>query len=157
VAHKEELPEWGRKVLPRLSQLAAKVMKLSTSTNDLKRLEAGPLLGNFLENMKRKLENPGSKKRAFFFSAHESTLAKIMNSLGVFKDRIIPPYSAALIFELHKSFEETEPFVKVMSPSCWYLPLHCQYACQHQNIIPYFALMICAIIRYSTELERMEW
>ena len=85
-------------------------MKAKTSTPELKRLRGGPLLSTFLENMIS--ADRMSEKKAFLYSAHDATLMKLMATLDIL-DPIMPPYSAALIMELHKSLNGDEKYVEV--------------------------------------------
>jgi len=78
-----------------LDHLTGLDMMFRTSTDEAKRLRAGPLLHQILEAMKK------SPKKFLMYSAHDSTLARLMGAMGLF-DSIPPPYASALIFELHQ-------------------------------------------------------
>lgn len=89
----------------------------------MKRLRGGPLLDLLLKNMLAKTgalgySSPeekhmvvgGGGRKMLLYSAHDSTLSRIMNTIGVFHPHN-PPYASSLLVELH--FED-DHFVKVL-------------------------------------------
>lgn len=48
----------------------------------------------------------------FMYSAHDTTVASLLNALDLFND-IPPPYASAVIMELYKSVSNDTNFVKV--------------------------------------------
>ena len=111
-SHGRKLPEWGEKVIGKLQQLDALMMKIEMSTVDVRRLRSGPLLNKFLENMKSKSNHVETPEKVFLYSAHDSTLVRLMSTLNIF-DPLMPPYSAALIVELHRTPHSINSHVKV--------------------------------------------
>lgn len=95
----------------------------------MKRLWGGPLLNLLIKNMQAIAvplggsSNPddahsvshGVNRKMLMYSAHDSTLARIMNTMGVF-DPHCPPYAAALFVELHQHVDTKEYFVEVIKP-----------------------------------------
>jgi len=77
----------------------------------MKRLHGGPFLDMLLKNMENSANGTCSKK-LYMFSAHDSSLTRIMNTLEIFKPHN-PPYAAALMIELHQVFNENDFYVKV--------------------------------------------
>jgi hypothetical protein len=97
----------------------------STYTTEMKRLHGGPLLDLLLKKMLAKtgagllapieegtVLSGGRNSKILMYSAHDSTLARIMNTLGIFHPHN-PPYAAALILELHQNEIDKSHFVKV--------------------------------------------
>lgn len=62
----------------------------------------GPLIGEILEHMKQKSKGTLSPDRELFiYSAHDTTVANILMTLGLF-DTQTPPYTSTILLELHK-------------------------------------------------------
>lgn len=60
----------------------------------------GPLVQDMIKHMTEKEKNQLSPNRSMWiYSAHDSTIASLLNTLGVF-ERQNPPYTAAVIVEL---------------------------------------------------------
>jgi hypothetical protein len=95
----------------------------------MKRLKGGPLLDLLLKNMvaarkKGGFVRPaiedrhsyvvGGNRKMLMYSAHDSTLSRIMNTIGIFFPHN-PPYASALMIELHKSQSNdgSDHFVKI--------------------------------------------
>lgn len=90
----------------------------------MKRLWGGPLLNLLIKNMQAIAghlgSNPGDahsishgvNRKMLMYSAHDSTLARIMNTMGVFEPHM-PNYAAALLVELHQDIETREYYVEV--------------------------------------------
>lgn len=91
------LPNWAKLVFPSpLKALAGLSFATPTFTTELARLKVGP----FIDRIAMQFEDRTSTK-FLIHSAHDTTIAHILNSLHLFEYHC-PPYSAALIFELHK-------------------------------------------------------
>lgn len=74
------------------------------------------LLNEIVENMNRKRNgtlNPDVK--LWVYSAHDSNVAALLNSLNIFNKKL-PPYTAAVILELRKS--ENNAYVVTVSQYC---------------------------------------
>lgn len=56
----------------------------------------------------------GGNRKMLLYSAHDSTLSRIMNTMGVFHPHN-PPYAAAFMLELHWDSDHTDHYVKVRS------------------------------------------
>ncbi|XP_059474786.1 prostatic acid phosphatase-like isoform X2 [Neocloeon triangulifer] len=98
-----ELPNWTKKVFPdRMKDLAAISFSLNAYTEEMKRLKGGPLVGEIVQHMKQKKEKTLTPNRKLFlYSAHDTTVANILMTLGIF-DTQIPAYTSSIILELHK-------------------------------------------------------
>ncbi|OXA61492.1 prostatic acid phosphatase [Folsomia candida] len=120
--HNLTVPLWATLALPKLNDLQAQINTWSTFTDEMKRLRGGPLLDLLLKNMLAKTgalgySSPeekhmvvgGGGRKMLLYSAHDSTLSRIMNTIGVFHPHN-PPYASSLLVELH--FED-DHFVKV--------------------------------------------
>ncbi|CAG2056431.1 unnamed protein product, partial [Timema podura] len=98
------LPEWTKSVYPdKMKPLAEIDFVVPTKTTLLKRLKSGPLLEEMVSNMKKKSENRlVPNRKMFVYSGHDTTVANLLNTLGVF-DPQCPPYDALVLIELRKN------------------------------------------------------
>lgn len=100
------LPEWTREVYPdKLYPISALSFAVKTYTPLLARLKSGPLLKEILTHFKNKSKNKLDPNRNYWvYSGHDTTVANILNTLGVFKaiGYHNPPYTATVLFELRK-------------------------------------------------------
>lgn len=114
-----------------MEMLSARSLATNTSTPELARLKAGFLFRQILEHFSQKIESTLKPDRSlWFYSAHDSTITSVLNSIGLFevlfhfwyfltlnfkvKQFIFQfvcslsqlhssPYAANLLFELYKS------------------------------------------------------
>jgi hypothetical protein len=84
----------------------------------MKRLVAGPMIGKILNNFKIRSEirrdsrpaeespfqNEEPFRRMRLFSGHDTTIAGILNTWGVYNN-MIPPFASALFMEMHRKPE----------------------------------------------------
>jgi lysosomal acid phosphatase len=100
------LPEWTRKVYPdQLLPVSGLSFAVKTYTPVLARLKTGPLLKEILTHFKDKTEKKLTPDRSYWvYSAHDTTVANVLNTLGVFKKMGYhnPPYTSSVMFELRK-------------------------------------------------------
>lgn len=97
------LPEWTKSVYPdKLKPISARQFATSTYTRDLARLKSGPLLKDILIRFKNKTNHDLKPNRnLWFYSAHDTTVANLLNTLKVF-DYQNPPYRACVMLELRE-------------------------------------------------------
>lgn len=101
------LPAWTKTVYPQpMRRLAAMNLASYTRTPALKRLQGGPLLKHWLEDMQH------GKKKSYFYSGHDLTIVNLMRTMGFEFPDFLPDYGAALILELHHSVDGD--FVKAL-------------------------------------------
>lgn len=82
------LPEWTRAVFVpdgAFEELARYWYGFITGTNELKRLRSGSLLKEILDRFKNKTQSLLPDQLMQIYSGHDSTIAGILNSLGVFE------------------------------------------------------------------------
>lgn len=100
------LPEWTKKVYPdEMLPVSGLSFAVKTYTPLLARLKSGPLLKEILTHFKNKVEKKLDPDRSYWvYSAHDTTVANMLNTLGVFKTMGYhnPPYTATVLFELRK-------------------------------------------------------
>lgn len=99
------LPEWTKKVYPdKMYEISGLSFAVKTYTPLLARLKSGPLLKEILTAYKNKTEGRKSKNY-WVYSAHDTTVANMLNTLGVFKALGYhnPPYFSQVLFELIQS------------------------------------------------------
>ncbi|CAG7718142.1 unnamed protein product, partial [Allacma fusca] len=122
--HNLTLPTWTKNYYPeKLKEAAKDLWTIIVAQKEMKRLRGGPLVGDIMlnierlvnENSRRKYRNP--KAKLYLYSGHDSTIATFLGTLDVF-DRQIPPYSSAVIFELHKE-KDTES-----KPGDYFIEIH---------------------------------
>lgn len=69
-----------------LEMLAARCFQTNTSTPELARLKAGFLYREILDHFSQKIESKLWPNRCLWiYSAHDSTIASILNSIGLFE------------------------------------------------------------------------
>lgn len=98
------LPDWTKGVYPdKMFEISGLSFAVKTYTKLLARLKSGPLLKHILKTYKNKTEGSLTPDRnLWIFSAHDTTVANMLNTLDVFKTLGYhnPPYTATILFEL---------------------------------------------------------
>lgn len=83
------LPKWAQKVIVPdgdFCHLNKYFYKMISGTTELKKLKSGFLLKEMLERFKKKALSTLSPDRVlYFYSSHDTTLAPMLNSLGLFE------------------------------------------------------------------------
>lgn len=104
------LPEWTRRVYPdKLFPISGLSFAVKAYTPLLARLKSGPLLKHILKLFKEKSLKQLTPDRSYWvYSAHDTTVANMLNTLGVFKVMGYhnPPFAATIMFELRKLDKE---------------------------------------------------
>lgn len=129
------LPDWAeRAVAPNgiVERIAESHFKLKTATPELARLKVGFLLKEMMEHFTQKIFGTLEPDRSLWlYSAHDETIANVLNSLGLFKvgnlnsklpieSKIIlfptqqhnPPLASSLHLELYKP-NENEHYMQI--------------------------------------------
>ncbi|RZF39400.1 hypothetical protein LSTR_LSTR000921 [Laodelphax striatellus] len=98
-----KLPNWTEKVYPDpLNQLTGKAFTLNAYTPELRRMKGGPLLKNIVNHMIDKIKRPTHKKyQLYLYAGHDSTIAHLLNALGVWEEHA-PEYNSLILIELHE-------------------------------------------------------
>lgn len=131
-----DLPAWTEAVYPEpLCSLSARSFATATYTRQLARLKAGWLVQNILQRFKDKSEGKLFPNRSLWmYSAHDSTVANVLNTLNVF-DWHNPPFTATIMMEMRElngmyfisiyyKNETNEPYLLAI-PNCGtFCPLH---------------------------------
>ncbi|KAF7283655.1 prostatic acid phosphatase-like [Rhynchophorus ferrugineus] len=104
------LPDWAQKVYPKKMLFSVGLsFTLATYTPDLARFKIGPffneLVNYFINRTKTNQESEYYAPKFLMFSAHDTTIANLLNAMGAFEPHS-PPYTSTIIFELHKSAEQ---------------------------------------------------
>lgn len=118
--YNKSLPDWTAKVFPESrGEMARQFKKLrdlsftvDTFTHELKRLKGGPFVQELLDHfeavrhpqppmgsMDKREEAEYQGRKLFIYSAHDTTVAPILHTLGVFNG-LAPPYASMVIVEL---------------------------------------------------------
>lgn len=104
--HGFRLPCWSKNYFPNpLKEISEFAFKLPCFTVPLKRLKCGPLLKDIIGHMDDK-RNGKITQKMWMYSAHDTTLANLMQCLDVY-DGLLPCYSSTIIFEL---FEDSNDY-----------------------------------------------
>ena len=103
-------PDWapeGSSTLEALRNIT-KFSFLALAYNlEMQRLRGGPLVHELLHNFNEKASSVMDKRRKFFmYSGHDTTLAVLMNTIGVYDPHELPPYASVLILELWEQENE---------------------------------------------------
>lgn len=100
------LPEWTKEVYPdKLYPISGLSFAVKTYTPLLARLKTGPLLKEILTHFKNKTMKKLDPDRSYWvYSGHDTTVANMLNTLGVFKTMGYhnPPYASTVMFELRE-------------------------------------------------------
>lgn len=100
------LPDWTKEVYPaKLYPISGLSFATKTYTTLLARLKSGPLLKEILMHFHNKTQGKLEPNRSYWvYSAHDTTVANILNTLGVFEKMGYhnPPYRATVLFELRQ-------------------------------------------------------
>ncbi|XP_017874714.1 PREDICTED: prostatic acid phosphatase [Drosophila arizonae] len=112
--YNKTLPVWAQKVYgsPELTYASNFAFSINTHTRQLARLTAGPLLKDVLSRLETKYKRQLKPDRnVFIYSAHDTTVANLLNTLKLFQLHS-PPYTACILFELRVD-DNDAPFVSV--------------------------------------------
>lgn len=107
------LPLWTKKVFPskEMSYAAGLSLKTNTYNRKLARLKTGPLLKEILDRFMDKISHKLRRQRSLhMYSAHDSTVANLLNTLKMFKVHS-PPYAATVLLEMRQY--KTQPLISV--------------------------------------------
>lgn len=101
------LPDWTKPVYPdKLKPWAAFSFAVDCYTKDLARLKMGPLLNQIIEHFYNKTSTIKRRKnltpKFWVYSAHDITIANVLQSLGAFEYHS-PPYTSTIMFELRSN------------------------------------------------------
>lgn len=96
------LPSWASTLdQEKLNYLAGLNYARYTYTDDLKRLGDGPFFDDLFTKFSKALDTTPAPK-FLVYSAHESTVASVLNGMGVFDNRA-PEFASCVIFEVKKN------------------------------------------------------
>ncbi|XP_071454641.1 prostatic acid phosphatase-like [Hetaerina americana] len=100
------LPDWTKTVYPdKMKYLAAFSFSLPAYTKELQRLKMGNLVGEMVNHFIKKKDatlSPPNRK-LFIYSGHDTTIANLLMTFGVFDPPFSPPYTSTILLELHRS------------------------------------------------------
>ncbi|CAM1314521.1 ACPP (predicted) [Pycnogonum litorale] len=100
IARNMSEPDWIMDVWSQIVRLDNEQFGLLVPSKQMKRLKGGPLLKEFVDHAKAKITNSMSEV-AFLYSGHDTTVATILDTLGVYNG-LQPPYASAIFMELHQ-------------------------------------------------------
>jgi lysosomal acid phosphatase len=104
--YNKTLPDWTKGYYPeKMRGIAAFAFAFKTYTKPLARLKSGPLIKDILMRFRNKATSVLKPDRnLWIYSAHDTTVANLLGSLGLFKQMGYhsPPYRATVLLELRK-------------------------------------------------------
>ncbi|XP_062121652.1 LOW QUALITY PROTEIN: prostatic acid phosphatase [Drosophila sulfurigaster albostrigata] len=112
--YNKTLPVWTQKVYggADLTYVSNFAFSINTYTRQLARLKTGPLLKDILTRFSKKIEKQLHPDRTVFvYSAHDTTIANLLNTLNLFQLHS-PPYTACIMFELRVN-DQNKPLVSL--------------------------------------------
>lgn len=97
------LPKWTSKIYPEyLKNITQDLSSRRSSSVELWRLSAGPLLKSIITDINKKVNNGSNFTQTLHvYSGHDTTIETITRALQIYNN-IKPPYGTALMFELRK-------------------------------------------------------
>uniref|UniRef100_A0A0K8SPS6 acid phosphatase n=2 Tax=Lygus hesperus TaxID=30085 RepID=A0A0K8SPS6_LYGHE len=99
-----KLPDWVKEVYPNpMIEPTVLSFVVPTNTTDMKRLRGGPfikeIINNFWNKVQGKMDPP--TQNVSMYSAHDTTISAVLNSMDVF-NWLPPPFATLVLFELRK-------------------------------------------------------
>ncbi|KAK6629954.1 hypothetical protein RUM43_003775 [Polyplax serrata] len=148
--HGFQLPSWTRDFFPEpLKKISEFAFRLPCYTTPLKRFKCGPLLKDIIQHMEDKIGGNLTEK-IWMYSAHDTTLANLMQCLDVY-DGVIPPYTATVIFELLRAHVEYYVMISYKTPTTFRILRipDCERICPFES----FKLIINSVLPADWEKE----
>ncbi|XP_071040528.1 lysosomal acid phosphatase isoform X2 [Parasteatoda tepidariorum] len=100
------VPSWADPWWNELEQVADLSFKWKFNSPELHRLRAGPLLQRIIQKMQEKINGDIPDLKFQVYSAHDTNVAVVLNSLNLFNNKM-PPYCATILFELYSGKDDT--------------------------------------------------
>lgn len=98
------LPNWTTPVFPdKMRSLAALSFAIPAYTTEMAKFKTGPFFHHLIEFFKNHTSKTGNYHKMLMFSAHDTTIANILNTMGGFQYHS-PPYTSTIIFELRRRY-----------------------------------------------------
>lgn len=117
-----------------MEKLANFCFGMATSTKLLARLKAGFFVREILEHFTMKKELTLSPDRSLWiYSAHDATIANVLNTLGLFEVTIVKIFNLSLLFSLFSLFFLLQPHIPIYA-SCLLFELHKYNGTYHVEI-----------------------
>ncbi|XP_058812426.1 prostatic acid phosphatase [Topomyia yanbarensis] len=108
------LPDWTKQVYPQpLSSISARSFATKTYTPQLARLKTGPLVKEILQRFQDKANKKlKPDRKLWIYSAHDITVANLLNTLRLFELHN-PPFASCVLLELRQSAHYDEPYISI--------------------------------------------
>ena len=101
--HNKTLPQWTHRVFPggKFEQLRNMAFLTDSWDEEMKRLQGGPFVRELVNQFDAATGTgrEGPQKKMVMYSAHDTTISYVLNSLGVYNG-LAPPYASLVMFEL---------------------------------------------------------
>ncbi|KAG8194752.1 hypothetical protein JTE90_026396 [Oedothorax gibbosus] len=95
------VPSWVEPYYEELTNVSNLAFFWTFNSPLMHRLRAGPLIQRLINNMNDKIAGTLKDLKFQVFSAHDTTIAVVLDALNLF-NMIQPPYASTLLFELHE-------------------------------------------------------
>ena len=110
------LPEWSKSVFPegKWKELRDISFTVDTLTDELKRLKGGPWVKEVIQHteLMEAAVNKSSEVRLFMYSGHDTTVAPVLHTLGVFNG-LAPPYASMVMLETFQSSGDGNTYLRL--------------------------------------------
>uniref|UniRef100_A0A182K0N3 acid phosphatase n=1 Tax=Anopheles christyi TaxID=43041 RepID=A0A182K0N3_9DIPT len=108
------LPDWTKTVYPEpLRSISAMTFAVKTNTTQLARLKMGPLVKEMLQRFRSKAKGTLKPNRSvWMYSAHDVTVASLLNALRVFELHN-PPFASCILVELRQPTDGGQAYVEI--------------------------------------------
>ncbi|ENN71660.1 prostatic acid phosphatase [Dendroctonus ponderosae] len=152
------LPNWTNTVYPKKMQpWAALSFATATFNEKLARLKSGPFFNELITYFKNRTDTPKGAQyyspKFLMYSAHDTTVANLLNSMGAFEYHC-PPYTATIIFELHKP-SQGSPYLNIFyKNTSEALPVKletCDINCDFQSFQKIMAPITISVAEWKSE------
>jgi len=172
--YNKTLPDWTKRVFPdgtlewkgKFKELRDLSFTVDTLNHELKRLKGGPFVKEMIQHFDMLAEStlkPANRK-IFMYSGHDTTVAPVLHTLGVF-NMIAPPYASMILVELldrsglvvrvsYRNDSSHEPYVLTI-PGCQQLCPLAQFKDLTADIIPADWRKECGFTEQDTTVQKV--
>ncbi|EFA05605.1 prostatic acid phosphatase [Tribolium castaneum] len=146
------LPQWTSGVYPeKMAPWAHLSFATQCYNRDLARLKTGPLFNEIIEHFRNATKKIENFRKFLVFSAHDVTIANVLNTMGAFEYHC-PPYASTIMFELRRNSSfYLNVFYKNSSQVQKITPKGCDFNCDFDEFIALLKPIV--ITRKQWDLE----
>ncbi|XP_063922293.1 prostatic acid phosphatase-like isoform X2 [Zophobas morio] len=151
------LPDWARVVYPsKLKPWADLSFATPCWTQDLARLKTGPLFHEIVEHFTNATKNVTGFLKFRAYSAHDITIANVLNTMGAFQVHG-PPYASTIMLELRRGAGEyVNIFYKNSSIVQNITAKGCDFNCKFDDFVSLLRPIVISRDEWNLECQ-LEW